>query len=197
MIKGDFSIILASASPRRRELLAEAGYEFRVVVSDVDEDKYLREGISSREFTERVAVAKAKSVAVEHRDSIVIGADTVVDFDGKIIGKATDATEARFITEKLFSSAHRVITGLAIVWLAKEIEMVDSDVTMVYPKRLTEEQIAGHIEGQSWRGRAGAYGIKESGDEFIERIEGSFTNVVGMPMELFEKMFDEAVSGQS
>ncbi len=184
-------IILASASPRRRQLLAEAGYNFTVVEADVDESTFPVEGVAVREYAERLALAKAGSVARKHPDSLVIGADTVVDCQGRIIGKPADAKEAQQITEKLFSAPHKVITGVAIVRLCDGTELVESDTTVVYPRKMTAEQVAEHIEGGSWRDKAGAYAIKEAGDEFIEKIDGSRTNVMGLPMELLESMLTD------
>ncbi|TKJ33841.1 MAG: septum formation protein Maf [Planctomycetes bacterium B3_Pla] len=181
-------LILASASPRRRQLLAEAGYEFTVVEADVDESTFPTEGVAVREYAERLALAKAGSVARKYPDSLVIGADTVVDYQGRIIGKPADAKEARQITEKLFSTPHKVITGIAIIRLCDGTELIESDSTAVYPRKMTAEQVAEHIEGGSWRDKAGAYAIQEAGDEFIERIDGSLTNVMGLPMELLESM---------
>jgi septum formation protein len=186
--KHSASIILASASPRRRQLLAQAGYEFTVVPPDTDESAFSAEGIEACKYAERLASAKAKSVARKHPDSFVIGADTIVDYRGRIIGKPADAKQAEQITRKLFSAPHKVITGIAIVRLHDNVELVESDTTTVYPKKMTAEQIAAHIEGGSWQDKAGAYGIKETGDEFVERIEGSLTNVMGLPMELLESL---------
>jgi len=115
---------------------------------------------------------------------LVIGADTVVDFGGQIIGKAADAKEAEDITKKLFSQPHKVITAVAIVRLRDDTQIVKSQASTVYPKKLTDEQIAEHIKSKTWQGKAGAYAIQEGGDEFVERIEGSLTNVMGLPMEL-------------
>jgi len=182
------SIILASASPRRKKLLAEAGYKFKVASSDIDESAFTADGIDSCEYARQLALAKARSAAKKFPDSLVIGADTVVDFDGEIIGKPLDEKHAEEITRKLFSKPHKVITGVAIVRLSDKTEIVESDTTVVYPKKLTEKQIASHIKGKSWQGKAGAYGIQETGDEFVERIEGSLTNVMGFPMELVERL---------
>jgi len=182
-------IILASASPRRRQLLSEAGYAFTVVRPNIDESAFSTEGIKAAAYARRLALAKAKSVAQTYPDCLVIGADTVVDFQGRIIGKPADAKDAEAITKKLFSAPHKVITGIAIVRLRDNTELVESDSTTVYPKRMTAEQIAEHIKGGSWRDKAGAYAIKETGDEFIERIEGSLTNVMGLPMGLLEQMW--------
>jgi septum formation protein len=183
------SIILASASPRRRELLTEAGYEFRVVPPDIVEASLTDE--NPRKYAERLALAKAKKVAEKFPESLVIGADTVVDFQGEIIGKAANAKEAEVITRKLFSGPHKVITGVAIVRASDGIEIVESDTTTVFPKALTDKQIREHIKGGSWRDKAGAYAIQEGGDAFIERIEGSLTNVMGLPMELLGRMMQK------
>jgi septum formation protein len=182
------SIILASASPRRRELLREAGYEFTVVPPDLDESAFPTEGIEAAEYAKKLAIAKANSVALAYPDRLVLGADTVVDFEGRIIGKAADAKDAERITGQLFSAPHRVITGLAIVRVCDNVRIVESDSTTVYPRRLTAGQIAEHIRGGSWQGKAGAYAIQETGDEFVERIEGSLTNVMGLPMELLKSL---------
>lgn len=182
-------MILASASPRRKKLLTEAGYKFRVAPSHVDESAFVCRG-DTDEYVRVLALAKANDVARWYPNRLVIGADTIVDFNGEIIGKPIDARDAERITRKLFSAPHKVITGMAIVRINDAIEIVDSDTTIVYPKKLTEEQISGHIRGNLWKGKAGAYGIQETGDEFVDRIEGSFTNVMGMPMELFERMLE-------
>jgi septum formation protein len=181
-------LILASASPRRRQLLSKAGYKFTVIPPNVDESAFDTNQIEPVEYAKRLALAKAKSVAIKQPDSYVIGADTIVDFQGQIIGKATDANEAEQITRKLFSAPHKVITGIATVRLCDGTQLVRSDSTTVYPKKMTSEQIAEHVKGGSWRDKAGAYAIKEVGDEFVDRIEGSLTNVMGMPMELLESL---------
>ena len=181
-------IVLASASPRRKQLLAEAGYEFTVVVPDIDESTFFTENISACDYAERLALEKAKSVAAKFPKKLVVGADTIVDFDGQIIGKPADATHAEQITRKLFGSPHKVITAVAIVRLSDGIEMVESDTTDIYPKKLSDEQITNHIESGLWRDKSGAYAIKQCGDEFVERIEGSLTNVMGLPMELLQHM---------
>lgn len=190
MLNDKQPFILASASPRRKLLLEKAGYKFNIVVSGVDESKFPTDGpgITSQSHTMDLALAKAKDVAQKYPDRLVMGADTVVDFQGKIIGKPQDAAHAEQITRMLFSAPHDVITGVALVRLNDNTEIVRASVTKVYPKMLSESQIAEHITNGSWQGKAGAYGIQEIGDEFVERIEGSFTNVIGLPMELVSEM---------
>ena len=181
--------ILASASPRRKLLLEQAGYSFEIIPSEVDESAFSTDGVTSEEHTMELALAKAVDVARKYPDRLVMGSDTVVDLNGQIIGKPRDAEHAEEITRALFSEPHLVITGVALIHIAKKIEIVRAAVTTVYPRKLSEEQILGHIENGDWQGKAGAYGIQETGDEFVERIEGSFTNVIGLPMELVGEMF--------
>ncbi len=184
--------ILASASPRRKILLEEAGFDFETIVSDVDESLFSTDGVTSTEHTKILALEKAKDVARKYPDKLVMGADTVVDFNGLIIGKPEDAADAEKITRMLFSEPHEVITGVALVRIADNTEIVEAVTTVVYPRKLSEEQIADHITNGCWEGKAGAYGIQETGDEFVERIEGSFTNVIGLPMELVKEMLGRA-----
>jgi septum formation protein len=191
LLNPGLQLILASASPRRRQLLAEAGCEFNVVAPDIDESAFPQEHLSCSEYAERLALAKAKSVAAKFPDYLVLGADTIVDFAGRIIGKPADEEHAEQIIKKLFSAPHKVITAVAIVKMADGVELVESDTTTVYPKKLTRDQIAEHIKSLSWCGKAGAYAIKEDGDEFIEKIQGSLTNVMGLPMELLKQMLEK------
>lgn len=184
------TIILASASPRRKQLLTRAGYKFKVVPPDIDESTFPNNSIGPCEYAERLALAKAKNVAARFPDRLVIGADTVVDFNGQVIGKPVDERQAQQIIKKLFSTSHKVITAVAIIRLSDGTEIVESDTTTVYPKRMTTEQIAEHIKSESWRDKAGAYAIQENGDEFIEKIEGSLTNVMGLPMELMQRLLE-------
>ena len=180
--------ILASKSPRRKELLESAGFKFKIVPPEVDEEAFDAEKIKPAEYAKQLALAKAKSVAENFPESIVVSADTIVDYDGRIIGKAADAVEAEKIIRLIFSRPHKVITGLAIVRLKDNLQILESDTTIVYPKPMTDEQIAEQIKSGVWRDKAGAYAIQEQGDRFVEKIEGSLTNVMGMPMELFERL---------
>ena len=191
--KSKISIVLASASPRRRQLLSKAGYKFIVVKPDVDESAFSAEKNEPCRYAKILALAKAKSVAKRFPEKIVIGADTIVDFHGQIIGKPADAKDAEKIIRKLFSGTHKVITALAIVRLSDNLKIVEADTTIVHPKKMMEKEIAEHIRGRSWFNKAGAYAIQETGDKFVEKIEGSLTNVMGMPMELLEHLLAEII----
>jgi septum formation protein len=189
-------IILASSSPRRKQLLAKAGYQFSVVHPELDESAYSAEQVDSEQYARRLALAKAKSIAEKHPESLVISADTIVDFQGEIIGKPADAKDARQIIQKLFGAPHRVITGLAICRLNDDTEMAACDITTIFPRQITEEQINEYIKSGLWKEKSGAYAIKEDGDEFVEKIEGSLTNVMGLPMELLERLLGRIFSRQ-
>jgi septum formation protein len=183
----EYDFILASASERRRRLLREAGYHFIVEVSDFDESSVSPEPPAGA-YAERLALGKAISVAARHPSQIVLGADTVCECAGEVIGKPRDRSDAERITRKLFARQHKTITGIAIVRLKDGLEIVTHDTTVVHPRPMTEKQMAAHIAGRTWEGKAGAYAIQETGDQFVERLEGSLTNVVGLPMELLEKI---------
>ena len=192
-------LILASASPRRKQLLAEAGYKFKVVPSQIDESAFPAEGVSPVDYAKQLALAKAANVAKRFPDHLILGADTVVDFDGRIVGKPANAKDAENITRMLFSKPHKVITGIALVCEIRKLQIVEADTTVVYPKKLTDSQIAEHIKSGIWRDKAGAYAIQEhdpaspngyaeAGDPFVDHIEGSMTNVMGMPMEMLQRI---------
>jgi septum formation protein len=186
-------LILASTSPRRKLLLEQAGYSFDIDVPDIDEAAHLNDSISAVAYTKLLAFEKAHVVAQKHPSALVIGSDTIVYADGRIIGKADDHNHAREIIELLFSRQHEVITGVALLKLDERIRIVESVTTVVYPKKLTPAQIDEHIQKGDWQGKAGAYGIQETGDEFVERIDGSLTNVMGFPMELVNDLLKEFV----
>ena len=164
-----------------------------VIPSDIDESDYPCDGITSTQYAENLAFAKANDVAQKYPQNLVIGADTIADFNGEIIGKPRDAQHAEEITKKLFRSPHKVITGIAVIKIADNIKIIESDITIVYPRKMSSEQIAEHIKGGSWQGKAGAYAIQETGDEFVEKIEGNLTNVMGLPMELLQKILNRVL----
>ena len=187
-------IVLASASPRRKDILTQAGYKLIIEKSDIDESKFPTENIEPCKYAEQLALAKAKDVAKNFPDKIVLGADTIVDYDGTIIGKPEDEKDAEEIVTKLFSKPHKTITGIAIVRINDNTEIVTNDVTIVYPKKMSQEQIKKHLQSETWQGKAGAYAIQETGDEFVEKLEGSLTNVMGLPLELVKNLLDKLLA---
>ena len=187
-------IVLASASPRRKDILIQAGYELIIEKSDVDESKFPTDAIEPYKYAEQLALAKAKDIAPKYPDKIVLGADTIVDYDCTIIGKPANKKEAEEIVSKLFSKPHKVITGVALVRINDNTEIVTNDVTIVYPRKMSPEQIEEHLQSGTWKDKAGAYAIQETGDKFVEKIEGSMTNVMGLPLELITKLLNKLFS---
>jgi len=185
-----FQFVLASASPRRKKLLADAGYQFIVQPSNIDENTLAEklEDLCPEKHTVQLALAKASNVAELYPASVTLGADTIVECKGKIIGKPRSRSHARQILKLLFSTPHRVITGLALVHKNKNITITRIDITKVFPRRITDTQIEDYLNTGKWQGKAGAYGIQQVKDDFIERLEGSFTNVIGLPLELTEQL---------
>jgi len=187
--------ILASRSPRRADLLTEAGYRFQVVPPPLAEPPDAP-GAAPGPLAEALAYFKARSVQARRPDRIVLGADTVVAHEGEIFGKARDADDARRLLATIAGTRHAVTTGLAVLVPARRggepHRLLAADTTAVTVKPLTDEQVDAYVASGEWRDKAGAYAIQETADAFVERIEGSFTNVVGLPMELLERVFERA-----
>lgn len=181
-------LILASASPRRAQLLRENGYSFEVIEPPLEEPARLSEGLGPIELAEALSFFKAKSVAERLRDGLVLGADTIATLDGEIFGKPRDREDARRILRTICGTRHDVITGVALIDAATKRRSMRHDVTAVFMRYLSEGELTDYLDSNEWQGKAGAYGIQDHGDAFVERIEGSFTNVVGLPMELLARM---------
>ena len=182
--------VLASSSPRRRELLREAGYHFEIVEPPVEEPADLGL-LCPREHAQAVAEFKACSVSAGRPDVAVLGADTVVAALGRILGKPADADEARWMLRTLSHNRHSVITGVVLLGPGGR-QVVAAEKTFVTMRPMTEQEIDGYIASGEWCGKAGAYAIQETADRFITAVEGSFTNVVGLPMELTARLLSEA-----
>jgi len=191
------SFILASRSPRRIQLLQQAGYDFEVFPSSVDESVFDTHTLSPATYAETLAQAKAEDIARQHPDQLVLGADTIIDYDGQIIGKPADQDHAEDIVKKLFSKPHCVITGLALIWKHSHLKIVTYESTKVIPRVMSQTQIEAHLESDTWQDKAGAYAIQENGDEFIERLEGSLTNVIGLPMERLTQLLTDIAEDYS
>jgi nucleoside triphosphate pyrophosphatase len=171
-------LLLASASPRRRELLAAAGFECEVLPVDVDERRL--DGEAAPQYVERLARQKAAAGAARIKDAFVLGADTVVVQRGDVLGKPVDAASATAMLKRLSGRAHDVFTGVALAWpdgIVAEVER-----TRVWMNALTDADIAEYLATGEPLDKAGAYGIQGWASRFIPRIEGSYTNVVGLPV---------------
>jgi len=182
-------LILASSSPRRRALLREAGLDCRVVEPDIREPDHIL-GLPPVQQAEALAYFKARTVQQRHGDAVLLGADTIVWAGGQILGKPRDGSEARSILQTLSGTTHEVITGVALLGPGN-LRIIASEITRVTMRPITPQEIEGYIESGEWQGKAGAYAIQETGDRFIECLDGSFTNVVGLPIELVKRMLVE------
>ncbi len=173
-------IVLASASPRRLELLTSAGIEFEVFAGDVDET--VLPGEVPEDHVVRLAREKAFYVAAQVEGRFFVGADTVVVCDGEIMGKPRDAADAERMLKKLSGVAHEVITGYAVFDREREGAVSAAVTTRVFFKRLRDEEIRDYIATGCPFDKAGAYAIQGGAAYMVERIEGSYTNVVGLPL---------------
>jgi septum formation protein len=182
----DRRLILASSSPRRRELLHQAGYKFIVIPPLTKEPRNL-DIASPLDYAKHLAHFKAREIARLHRCDIVIGADTIVACKGKILGKPACADQARAMLAELSAGPHVVITAIALLGPGPA-SMVRADETRVTMRPMSQAEIEEYIRSGEWRGKAGAYAIQETADRFIIKLEGSKTNVVGLPMELLGRM---------
>ena len=186
-------LLLASTSPRRRELLREANYSFDVAAPPMAEPDQIHAQTSATSHVESLAFFKACSVANEHPTKTILGADTIAVLGDEIIGKPSDREDARRILALLSGTVHNVITGLALLQPAVGRRMLTHDVTTICVRPLSAEMIETYLDTDEWRGKAGAYGIQDRGDAFVERIDGSFTNVVGLPLERLALLFSQWV----
>ena len=180
MASGENKIVLASASPRRMELLASAGIDFDVFAGNASEDILPGEG--PLDHVLRLARDKALEVAARIDGRFFIGADTIVLCDGEIMGKPKDAADAERMLRKLSGVSHAVITGFAVYDKARDGLLSDAATTRVYFKHLRDEEIRDYIATGCPFDKAGAYAIQGGAAHMVERIEGSYTNVVGLPL---------------
>lgn len=187
------NIILASGSPRRRELLAQAGFEFKVEVSNADENVVEE---SPEQMVEELAARKAEAVVRLHNKAedncLVIGADTIVVLEGKVLGKPVDEEDAKTMLASLSGQTHQVYTGVALFYVKKgavekrETFYECTDVTMV---PMSEQEIADYVASGDPLDKAGAYGIQGPAAVFISGIKGDYYNVVGLPIsKIYHKL---------
>lgn len=177
-------VILASASPRRRELLENMGLEFSVVVSDADEEAVGKDSPPNI-YVQELALLKAVAVAKkmkENRDAVIISADTIVVNNGKILGKPKDEDDARRMLGELSGRTHQVYTGFCVVRINDAFTVCESVKTDVTFKKLTKNRINRYIASKEPMDKAGAYGIQGLGAMLAEKIDGDYFNVVGLPV---------------
>jgi len=192
--KNKYEIILASASPRRKSLLENIGAKFTVLTAECDET--IEEGLTPFEAVMVLSLKKAAAVGerFEKQRKIIIGADTIVVFDDVILTKPKDEEEAFSMLKMLSGKSHSVLTGITVMDTYNSKSETVFEETKVYFKELTDEEIKGYIKTKEPLDKAGSYGIQGIGSIFIEKIEGDYFNVVGLPVsrlcELLKKEFD-------
>ena len=173
-------LILASASPRRRELLQKIGLKFEVDASNCAEE--IDPALLPEELVCRISAAKAKAVASRHKNAVIIAADTIGVIGKKLLGKPHTAAEARKMLGQISGKAHLVITGLTVLDNATNKTIIKTVTTKVYIKKLTQTEIDAYVETGEPLDKAGAYGIQGLGAVIVKKIEGDYYNVVGLPL---------------
>jgi len=171
-------LILASTSPRRRELLTQAGFIFDVLPADIDETRWVREDAPA--YVERLALEKAKAVHALHPNAMVVGADTTVVLETEILGKPSDLLEAERMLRALSGKVHQVYTGVAVV--SNDVVMQHVEMTSVFFATISEPELARYLSTRDSLDKAGAYGIQGYAARWVSRIEGDFFNVMGLPI---------------
>jgi septum formation protein len=188
--------ILASRSPRRVELLRDAGFRFDAMPADIDEletemqRRVLDDNWSPQQVAMHLATLKARHIATQHPARVILAADTVVAVGSRLLGKPVDRADAESMIRALSNSVHLVTTGVCVID-ATARESAGALVSHITMRQLTEPEIAAHLASDNWQGKAGGYGLQDN-DPFITRCEGSPTNVVGLPMELAVPMLGRA-----
>ena len=178
-------LVLASASPRRAELLTAAGYDFTIDPADVDESVFAEE--TPEQYVLRVARDKARAVAGRRGPgAMVLGADTTVVVDGEILAKPADESDAARMLQALAGRVHDVLTGIVVVYGERELGEVVSTRVRLLP--LDQDEIRWYVGTGEPMGKAGAYGIQGRAARFVDRIEGSWSNVVGLPVATVSEM---------
>ncbi len=181
------SLVLASASPRRAELLTQIGAEFSVQPADVDESVW--PGESADAYVQRLARDKALAVAADS-DALVLGSDTSVVLDGTILGKPADAQDARETLARLSGREHQVMTAVALAWGGDcQVRLVVTDVLF---RQLSAREIAAYVASGEPMDKAGSYGIQGLGGIFVKQLRGSYSAVVGLPLQETAELLSEA-----
>ena len=183
-------LILASRSPRRIELLRDAGFRFDIDAADIDEEQF-PQGIPPCRVAEYLAEEKARKIAEQHPRDVVLAADTVVNLGDQLLGKPEDAAHARWMLGQLAGSVHEVSTGVCVMCWESGRTQVAHETSTVSMRPLSQADLELYIASGDWRGKAGGYGIQDH-DPFVTNMAGSLTNIVGLPMELTIRLLAQA-----
>lgn len=183
-------LILASRSPRRRELLARAGYAFEVLEPHEAAECGICSQETPPEMVARLAIQKAKDVAQRIDEGIVLGCDTIAECHGQVLGKPTDRRHARQMLRLMRGRPHRVHSGVCLWRRPDDVAIVRVDRTRLCMDMISDEQLEEYLDSDQWQGKAGAFGYQDRLG-WVHVVEGSESNVVGLPMELFAEMLAE------
>jgi septum formation protein len=194
LYSGDAPFILASRSPRREAILRQLGVRFLVRPADVDERG--RPGLLPRELAMRAAARKAAAVARGRQRGLVLGADTVVVLDGEVLGKPSGARAAAGMLARLSGRTHVVTTGLALIDVERGVRCLSWEDTRVHMRAATRAEIAAYVATGEPFDKAGAYGIQGHGALFVDRIEGCYWNVVGLPVARLRSMLADVLGAK-
>jgi len=183
-------LILASASPRRQQLLTEAGYTFVTLLPDESAEDGRLPDEPPEEYVRRLAFQKAKNVADKIEQGIILGGDTVVLCGQDILEKPIDRDDARKMLRQLGGQVHQVLSGLCLIKKAVAVEttLLETETTRLMMQVISDDDIKSYLDTEQWKGKAGAFGYQD-GNDWINILEGSESNVVGLPLELFRKMY--------
>ena len=191
--ENEMRYILASKSPRRRELLSELVENFEIITADVDES--LPTDIHPREGVEILAIRKGEVVAKDNPDALVISSDTLVELSGIPLGKPIDEDDAKRMLSDLSGRAHNVHTGVAVHFGGRVFSGVAT--TAVYFRDMSENEIDDYVASGDPMDKAGSYGIQSGGGKFVDKIDGDYDTVVGLSMNLVKKLINDATKGLS
>lgn len=183
------NIILASTSPRRRELLALLGLSFDIIPPTCDE--ILTSHFTPSEQAKQFAMDKAWSIAANHPHDLILGSDTVIEIDGTLLGKPKDLKEAEIMLRQLRGRCHQVHTGIALIHKARDFSLALVETAMVWIKDFDEEELSKYLNTGESLGKAGAYSIQGEGARLIEKIEGDYPIIVGLPLWHTAKLLEK------
>tara|TARA_B100001559_G_scaffold232740_1_gene196035 strand:- start:64 stop:639 length:576 start_codon:yes stop_codon:yes gene_type:complete len=190
-MKNKKEIILASKSPRRIEILKMIGLDFDITPSKLDEK--IKIDLTGKPFAEYWSKEKAKLISNQYPNRIVIGADTIVVFKNQTLGKPKDDNDSKNMLEMLSGNMHHVITGVTLICKNKKISKTFSESTKVFVKKIPSDQIDFYINNYNTSDKAGSYGIQEWFSIWIEKIDGCFYNVMGLPISRFHKEYSKII----
>jgi len=188
-------LILASKSPRRRNLLTQIGVEFEIIPSEYDEDHTISE--DPEELALAHAKGKAKEVYIRlkkntsHVGDVILGVDTLVYIGDEILGKPENKQDAYNMLKKLSGKTHKVMSAMYFIRISDGKEVACLETTQVTFNSLSEEEVDAYLATDEWEDKAGSYAIQGSAQQFVEKIEGSLSSVIGLPIESFEKIYKE------